>query len=295
MEYSKIEGFEHVPLGYRPGHRVFWYVGKSALLFLGLFFIWRVRIIGKPNLKRTQELRSQGAKILLDFDHFSSMDIPLPLIFMWWHGFPSLTRKMFFLIGYRWAERPLIKTADRGYIFPPSEAKKIPKLRVGETYAGRRERVNTRNEAITREVQISIDLLIEQLALGKLLWFSAHGTRQRSGVIECAPAPNAILLVKNGDWLTPIALEGTERILPPQEPGNGLLKKCFLGIPRFWYPLTIIVGEPRRCADIESADELGLLRARLHYDFGRKEMAGYYLHRLKQEEAEKKERVLVSV
>lgn len=294
MEYSRIEGFEHVPLGYRPGHRVLWSVGKVLLIFLGLFFIWRVRIIGKPNLKKTQELRRGGAKILLDFDHFSSMDIPLPLIFMWWHGFRGLTKKMFFLIGYRWAERPLIKAADRGYIFPPSEAKKIPKLREGETYESRRQRVNARRNIIKHEVEISVRLLIQQLSLGKLLWFSAHGTRQRSGVIECAPAPNAILLVKHGDWLTPIALEGTEKIMPPQKPGNGLLKKWLLSIPRFWYPLTIIVGEPIRCADIESADELGLLRARLHYDFGRKEMAGYYLPRLEQEGAERKERVLVS-
>lgn len=293
MEYSKIEGFENVPLGYRPGHRVLFVLCKYLLIFAGFFFLWRVKIIGKPNLKKAVALRQSGAKVILDNDHFSSMDIPLPLIFFWWVGSGYLLKNMFFLIGYRWSEKLLVKPADRAYIFPPSEAKKIPRVRQGESFGDRRLRFSERLAKIESEVGVTTTVLNQQLAEGKLLWFSSQGSRMRSGTIECPPSPGALKLISSGDWLTPIALEGTEKIMPPQKLGNSLLKKWLLSIPRFWHRLTIIVGEPRRCSEIGSADELGLLRARLHYDFGREEMAGYYLPRLKQEEAEREERVLV--
>lgn len=284
MEYSKLDGFERVPLGFQKGHRVIFFIGKCLLLFVGFFFLPRVKIIGKEKLKKTLANRSQGKKVILDFDHFSSMDIPLPLIFIWWSGYGKILNKMFFLIGYRWSEKLLVRPANRAYIFPPSEAKKIPKMEKGGTFADRATKWGKRVETINYEVGVAVQTLEKKFSEDCILWLATQGSRMRSGVIECKPSPGALALVQKADWLTPIALEGTFEILPPG--------KVF---PRFWHRLTIIVGEPVLCSSIRSAEELGMLRARLHYEHGRKEMAGYYLKYLDPAVGVEKEREEIAV
>lgn len=267
-----LSKMERVRSGY---HRGNWWLYHLCLLLgiiLQVFMRRHQTLIGVENLKKIELYRQWRYRIVLDFDHFSTADIPAPLCLFWDLGYRQLVRSMFFIIGLRWGEKFLGRGADRCYVVPEPLIPDRPHKSESETpdqFAARKRsfldviaRIRTYNDsswAALREAQKS----------DRLTWASSQATRSRSGM-SMKSLPGAVELWRNADLVVPIALEGTAEIMPI---GSRL--------PRFWKPLTVIVGEPLLLIDgIPSAEELGRARAQLHLDYGNPYVAGEYYEEL---------------
>jgi hypothetical protein len=77
---------------------------------------------------------------------------------------------------------------------------------------------------------------VQKLLEGYVGMMFAEGTRSRSG--KMLRASRGVVDYLGKDWvILPLAIEGTEKILPPAKEGS-------FPFPNLWQPVTIIVGKP---------------------------------------------------
>lgn len=251
---------ERVKSGYHQGSPWIYYPCLWLGIVLQIFMRRHQTLIGAENLAQIEQYRQQGYRIVLDFDHFSTADIPAPLCLFWDRGYHQLVRSMFFIIGLRWGEKFLGRGADRCYVVPEPLIPARPQRRDKESD----EEITNRRQTWRQIIQVIKEYNNSSWkALGfaqsrrRITWASSQATRSRSGLMQKS-MPGANQLWENGDVVFPIALEGTEGIIPIGK-----------WLPRFWKPLLVIVGKPiivDHEKNYPTANEVGRARARLHID-----------------------------
>ena len=261
-----------VPARFYPRNNYLYHAERCLIIMLEWYMKRHQTLTGASNLARVAELRRQGCKIVMDFDHFSAADIPAPLAVFRNRGFNELTKNIFYLIGLRWSEKFWIRGGDRSFVVPmplvPNRPVHDP-LEHEAAFKVRREEYVKLLRQIHDYNNKALDLMAAQLREGKMGWVSSQGTRSRSGLIQRSVS-GAQDFWRAADVVVPIGLEGTRDIIP-----------IYQRFPRIWKELRVLVGKPIFTVDgLPSADALGRARAQLHIDHGNPLVAGEYYEEL---------------
>lgn len=175
-------------------------LSKSLTELLTKNFANPLNVEGIENVRQTQELNARGKKIITISNHLSYADFPVTMAALKINGFDAIAENTTAIEGLRLGKDPVRRFLVSGYkriiIWPQSVEPK------NEDEGKKRFRMNFN---ALKEAKSKIENGWLQIYL--------EGSRSRTQALERA-MPESLHFITLADFLLPIGIYGTEKILP---------------------------------------------------------------------------------
>lgn len=201
-------------------------VERSLRRVLECSIFSKITLEGRENLEEVRRLSGEAKPVVLTPNHLSHLDHPFLYLTFHKYGFSDLWEKIVF-VGrkslYRELYfRPFLSFVDILGVTSPREM----------DFLNEEEKKKARQE--NRE---TLKTAWRKLQEGKILVVYPEGQRSRSGALIRGAKEVASFWHLLGAFVVPLAISGTEKVLPP----NFLNKRI---LPQFTAPLSLVVGKP---------------------------------------------------
>lgn len=241
------------PTGFYPRNEIIWGLAKAIFTSFGRlnWHLGNFELLGVENIKKAINLE---AGIVYAIDHRSSADVFISQLILWLAGFKNLAEEIFlYVIGLRFINRhPFFSIAVRGgprvTIVQPTM---IPSRPPAGADKAAREDWRRQAEVARRIINDAKKWVWKFLDEGRWVFISLEGTRSRKGPMVEAAAAAASLIRREGSYILPVALEGTEKMWP-----------IGAKLPHPFTRIRVIVGEPVSVEDLQERAKI------LHERFG---------------------------